>query len=78
MSDQAPTQRAIEKWVPVNDRLPEKDGQYLVNGPHNVELACWNSYHKCWDDASGDDYWHDPIGWFTHWMPLPEPPKGTK
>ena len=64
----------MSEWISVKDRLPDKDGQYLVNGPHDVELACWNEYYKVWDHADGDDYWHDATDWFTHWMPLPEPP----
>ena len=63
------------QWTNVRVGLPNKDGKYLVYGPHDVELACWNEHYNCWDDASGDDYWHDAIGWFTHWMPLAEPPE---
>jgi hypothetical protein len=62
------------EWISVKDRLPRDDGQYLVNGPCGIQIATMNNYAECWDDAEGDDYWHDLTGWFTHWIPLPEAP----
>lgn len=64
----------MREWVSLQDSLPSNGGKYLVYGPHHVELAVWNEHYKVWDDDSGDDYWHDANGWFTHWMILPEPP----
>lgn len=77
----------VQKWIPVTERLPEKDGLYLV-------VAC--------DEGCpyGEGIWYDTVVvtaeyyddgrwvWYengteydlcdivTHWMPLPEPPKG--
>lgn len=76
-SERAAALAKVPKWISVEERLPEEDGEYLVLKVHN--------YHK-------DDGWmaqevalflrtRDPewvIGNLcevTHWMPLPEPAK---
>lgn len=65
-------------WISVNDRLPDEAGQYLV------------AYHPCyWDMVHTDktfigmDTFRGKTAWakkkyqrVTHWMPLPDPPKG--
>ena len=65
------------KWIPVSERLPNTFGEYIV--------ACKDAFGEVYSDYA--DY--DPFakrwktGLFldngesvTHWMPLPEPPKG--
>ena len=76
-------------WISVKDRLPEKDGEYLVfteqrdcfNALFESEIGdggefgVWlNSYHP---DTLGflDSEWQEYEG-ITHWMPLPAPPEG--
>ena len=68
----------MAEWISVKDRLPEEKGQYLV------------TYHPChWDNVEenticvGTDSFVNGKRWaknkyqrVTHWMPLPEPPKG--
>jgi hypothetical protein len=57
-------------WISVEERLPEKAGRYLVYGVIGGQpLVCGAHYDKY--NGFGDDD-------FTHWMPLPEPPKGEK
>jgi hypothetical protein len=57
-------------WISVKERLPEKAGRYLVYGiVGDMPLICGAHYDKY--NGFGDDD-------FTHWMPLPEPPKGEK
>ncbi len=81
----------IQKWISVEERLPEDIGDYLVvvkskyawETDYRVEVdvagynpyedrayidGCWNTFND-WDE--GEEYLH-----ITHWMPLPEPPKG--
>jgi hypothetical protein len=59
------------KWISVADRLPDNEGKYLVctaNG--NIGVGNFIDYYGagkllCFDTWA-----------VTHWMPLPEPPKG--
>ena len=64
-----------DKWIPVTERLPEKSDYYLaftdtdVVGvlPFSVQYGLFNAY-----DGNGKEHYID----VTHWMPLPQPPKG--
>ena len=76
----------VQEWVSVDDRLPDKDGCYIVTA---CDEGC----------SCGDGIWYDTVvieaehykgewSWnengteyditdlVTHWMPLPKPPKG--
>ena len=69
------------EWINVRDRLPEKNGRYLVFYKINYDeyVQDIHSYH-CGE--------YDNCGWMknaqtrnrevTHWMPLPEPLKEDK
>jgi len=51
------------RWIPVEERLPEQDGHYLVMhliGPVFCEFDL------------RDQWFGLPV---THWMPMPKPPK---
>ena len=54
------------RWIPVTERLPEKDTRVIVCAslPEGVHS----------DFIYEDGHWFVSIG-VTHWMPLPEPPK---
>lgn len=54
------------EWISVSERLPEKDGQYLVTYDREDEIKVNISYF----DRHG--FW---IGNVVAWMPLPEPYK---
>jgi hypothetical protein len=56
-----------QEWISVNDRLPDSDGKYLVYTGHDLIHTMY--YYAT--NAFGFEHWD-----VTHWMPLPEPPKG--
>ncbi len=77
------------RWIPVEERLPEKQGEYIVFADGKVttdmyivcdEIERWLHY-----DGSLNEFYIDPYSSkptreppypkVTHWMPLPQPPK---
>jgi len=71
----------VQKWIPVAERLPEEEGWYLVYTTPNREHKSINKAMFCKGYAWGnfEPYWRGAGGHWanvTHWMPLPEPPKG--
>ena len=69
------------KWISVKDRLPEEEGWYLVYTTPNREHKSINKAMFCKVYACGnfEPYWRGAGGHWanvTHWMPLPEAPKG--
>ena len=66
----------VQEWISVKDRLPEKPGKYLVSGAWRGEPAkTWICEFVVIANVGG---WANPARKpvVTHWMPLPEPPKG--
>ena len=65
----------VQEWISVRDRLPEKGEDVLVfNIRENWTGFAWLRPDETWT-ALGFDFPFD-LGEVTHWMPLPEPPKG--
>ena len=67
------------KWIPIEQQKPPEHDWYFVFFPANKEQGTIDYVDVCfWDDTSfvdsGIGYKEDGIG-YTHWMPLPEPPK---
>ena len=67
-----PAAVSVLQWISVKDRLPKYENPVLAG---NAELCFVNTawYHVA------TKRWELPSGFFcevTHWMPLPEPPKG--
>ena len=65
---------AQPKWISVEERLPEKDGTYIVfihaQGVNLVDADQYtigNGWYE-WGNHSG----------ITHWMPLPQAPEVEK
>ena len=59
----------VQKWVPVSERLPAKKDAKVIRGyvlaiDLNRKANIWK-----WTEIAKHPEW------FTHWMPLPEPPK---
>ena len=82
----------VQEWISVKDRLPEKDGTYLVTtnsfGDRQSVKLRWFAKDgenvDAYDLAGQKDVWYlydiecgyVSIKTVTHWMPLPLPPKG--
>lgn len=68
---------AIPHWIPVEQDLPEKSGEYLVTvkwvtGDSDVDVYEYDARHKTWNDgesAGGERA--------VAWCNLPEPYKGV-
>ena len=75
LQQQDVTDKYVEKWISVKDRMPEPGV--------NVLARCF--YHECWQmfvchvSKINTGHWYTGIAgqWVqvTHWMPLPEPPE---
>ena len=65
----------VQEWIPVNDRLPEEWTDVLVLSRFGfLETAVYTGTPGKWRIGwNGDMLEADSI---THWMPLPDPPKG--
>ena len=66
----------VQEWVSVKDRLPEA-GEYVVciakRNPFSMFMPMVARIEKNgWVNPITEQY----ISEVTHWMPLPEPPKG--
>ena len=60
----------VQEWISVDDRLPEDSATVLVCHKNGlVTTNAWLGAHWWFKDE------RNPI---THWMPLPQPPKGEK
>lgn len=77
LSEHLPSAQPHEHWIPVTERLPEKEGMYLVtsfNGRPKLDVA------RFYIDEEGLGHFSCNWGGFdyvTAWMmPLPEPYKG--
>lgn len=67
----------VQKWIPVTERLPDEGETVLVFGYWHEKfqpLMCYLSPHRkgeWFTTVAGQQVYT-----VTHWMPLPEPPKG--
>ena len=62
----------IQEWIPVEERLPHNNTYINVVTDGVVAQAYWHSDRFYAVTAIGVAV----VGGVTHWMPLPEPPKG--
>ncbi len=65
----------VQEWISVEDRLPEDDSDVLaylrIGEEFRIYPACYSNgvWFDCVFNAPATDT-------TTHWMPIPEPPKG--
>ena len=64
---------ALSNWINVEDRFPEKNGDYMIYHGRIMDIAGFllaeEDYPDAWGDGHGFEY--EP----THWQPLPAPPE---
>lgn len=56
----------MSKWIPVTERLPEKDKRVIVTG---MMFGMWEINIDSWNGERWDKYG----GYVSAWMNLPEP-----
>ena len=60
----------VQEWISVDDKLPQKEEIVTICTDENFIYA---------GELIGDTWFLDNDSWtetVTHWMPLPQPPKG--
>lgn len=62
------------QWISVDERLPEEDGTYLVVVKNRASHIDTDRFYV--DDSSWEFFNNSRLPKITHWMQLPEPPKG--
>ena len=73
---------AVQKWIPVTERLPEDEELVLIHCKNGAMFVGYCGKQYC----DFERRWRIKtalnstkllnLGRVTHWMPLPEPPKG--
>ena len=77
------------EWIPVEERLPEKSGVYLVFMKYSDQILLkgmgyhyvvgYSAHHEAFNTFDAlDDEKADNLAFknVTHWAELPEPPEG--
>ena len=66
----------VQEWISVDDRLPEESGYYLVfEDIGRSEVLSYSKKYQAFN-AYDDSYSESNVIPVTHWMPMPNPPKG--
>lgn len=63
---------SVQQWISVKDGMPEDNDRVIAFRPYEAEVSAYR-YSVMWGWALKTSVSHRGI---THWMPLPEPPKG--
>ena len=78
------------EWIPVEEKLPEKSGEYLVFtkysytnlvGRGSVSVLVYSAKHKkfnTFDSMDDETASRVEITNVVHWAELPEPPEGWR
>lgn len=62
------------QWISVEERLPKGGEIVFCNTNNYFEVLQWDARADAWVGMYRS-YWKEYV---THWMPLPEPPKGDE
>ena len=67
----------VQEWIPVTERLPDYFTSVLVWCPGNKCIyAAYRNARQEWYTFDDTIAGHVVVNMVTHWMPLPNPPKG--
>lgn len=64
----------LVQWISVKDRLPQKNDKYLTWNGYDTQFHYFEDGYFLMSIGLVIRYVNDEIP-FTHWMPLPQPPK---
>lgn len=75
-----PSVKPQTRWIPVSERLPEENGQYLITVKYKPEADYEDIYaeHGEWADGRWDMFcfaYCGEVEGIVAWMPLPQPYK---
>lgn len=62
-------------WIPVTERLPEKNAKVLIYTTEDVCLSATYTMYATNGFATAAGFYTNKV---THWMPLPVPPNTGK
>lgn len=76
--DSIDSQPTVNQWIPVTERLPETNATVgIFTKSRSIYLGVYTVRHGTWRE---EGFIVAPgfmrISNVTHWMPMPEPPKG--
>ena len=64
-----------KEWISVKDRYPDEAGFYM--GFYEAMPGHWRVSTVHWNGENWNNMGYIPLSVYcTHWMPLPQPPKG--
>ena len=74
----------VQEWISVKDRLPEMPTDKIAEGYVQMQVLVWcDKGRQCaWFQVDTKTFYDQPglfgteVDGVTHWMPLPQPPKG--
>lgn len=68
----------MSEWISVNDTLPDDEQECLImiDVKPNIEYGKYREQGECWSANWCNRRKLYGTYKVTHWMPLPEPPKG--
>jgi hypothetical protein len=72
-------QPKVGEWIPCSERLPEKNGSYLVSykeaitNCHGICVKYWSCEEQLWRPCN-----YAPSVYWKAWMPLPAPYKESE
>lgn len=76
--DKGYRRQSEDRWIDINERQPERHARvlcYYKYEPDSPDVVCENTYYG----RKADGYlWMSDSSKVTHWMPLPELPKGNE